>query len=263
MNWRTIVSSIVEQIKNSSSIEGVFLSGSLIDENKDRYSDIDLGIASRNSSESFRKAYSLRHRIVAAVGQPVQFIERGWEHCRMIATLYAKSQFPPNGLEVDVVFSQLKHVSEQMPYADYEVVFDRSGRLKRALDAIARRKPKREIERELKQQLNWFPFYVHDAVKAYKRRDLFNLQSLLEEMRKAIFFAAATQAGGQVYGAKRVFKFLSVAERQIIETSYRESTERTIQSLTESYVACLTALQSDYHIEQDVERFRASLRELI
>ena len=49
IDHRRIVESIVKTVESEESVQGVFLSGSLIDENKDKFSDIDLGIASINS----------------------------------------------------------------------------------------------------------------------------------------------------------------------------------------------------------------------
>jgi predicted nucleotidyltransferase len=102
-----IVKTIVDRLEPEPYIEGAFLSGSLVNENRDRFSDVDLGIASQNNPEAAQKAYSLRHHLVNAVGQPVQFVERGWHHCQMIAVLYGKSQFPPIGIEVNLVFRQI------------------------------------------------------------------------------------------------------------------------------------------------------------
>jgi predicted nucleotidyltransferase len=263
IDHRKIVESIVKTIESEESVQGVFLSGSLIDQNKDKFSDIDLGIASINSQETFEKAYSLRHAIMEAVGKPVNSLERGWENCKMVAVLYGKSEFPPIGLEVDVIFSQLRHVSEQMPYAEYEIVFDRSGTVRKALDELPRRKPKDKVEKEIRQHLTWCPFYVHDALKACERGDSPIFQTLLDEIRKLVFFAAAASRDKQVYGSKRGLKYLSAIERLAFESSYHGFNKGTVQKLTDLYVAKLKELEVRYQLGPDVEQFQRTLKELL
>lgn len=263
IDHRKIVESIVKTIESEESVQGVFLSGSLIDGNKDKFSDIDLGIASINNEETFEKAYSLRHAIMEAVGKPISFLERGWENCKMIAALFGKSQFPPLGLEVDVIFSQLRHVSEQMPYADYEIVFDRSGALGQALAKLSRRKPKEEVQKEIRLHLARCPFYVHDALKACERGDSPPFHTLLDEIRKQVFFAAAASRDQQVYGSKRGLKYLSASERLAFESSYHGFNKGTVQKLTDLYVAKLKELEVRYQLGADVEQLQRTLKELL
>lgn len=263
MNWQEALTAIITRLETISNVEGAFLSGSLVNEYRDDFSDIDLGIATKNSTKAFDGTFVLRHELIAVVGQPIHYLERGWGHCKMIAALFGKSQFPPIGLEIDIIFSQLQYVSEQMPYSEYRIVFDRNGKLQSALAKISQPKPSQEIEKEIMQHLKWFPFYAHDALKACRRSDGFQVQSLLEEMRKLIFFAAATRQGEQVYGAKRAYRYLSTTERQILEESYHRSDEDMITQLTQLYLECVTELQSNYRIADNVENFQAALRELL
>lgn len=263
IDHQAIVKTIIDRIETEDCIEGVFLAGSLVDENKDRFSDVDLGIASGNSSRDFDAAYSLRQQIIAAVGHPVNSIERGWEHCRMIAVLYSKTQFPPIGLEVDTVFSELRYVSEQMPYATHEIIFDRSGRLKHELDKMGGKKPKNEAERELKQHLSRYPFYVHDAAKACERGDSALLQSMLDEMRKLVFFAAAVRRDKTVCGSKRGLKYLSAVERSTVESSYYGFNKETVQRITDLYLTTLKDLELRYEIKGEVEQFQKTLQEIL
>jgi predicted nucleotidyltransferase len=263
IDHRKIIESIVKAIETEESVQGVFLSGSLIDENQDEFSDIGLGIASINSQEALEKSYSLRHAIMEAVGKPIDSLERGWENCKMIAALYGRSQFPPLGLEVDVIFSQLRHVSEQMPYADYEVVFDRSGTLRQALAKLSRRKPKEEVQKEIRLHLAWCPFYVHDALKACERGDSPPFHTLLDEIRKQVFFAAAASRGQQVCGSKRGLRYLSASERLAFESSYHGFNKGTVQKLTDLYVAKLKELEVRYQLGPDVEQFQRTLKELL
>lgn len=262
MNRQEILTTITSRLATEPSVEGVYLSGSLANQDQDDFSDIDLGVATKNSAHAFDAVFSLRHQLIRIVGQPVHFLEREWGHCKMIAALYGKSRFPPIGLEVDIIFSQLQYVAEQMPWSEYKILFDRS-KLQPALAEISPPKPNQEVEEEIIQHLNWFPFYVHDAVKACRRRDWFQTQSLLEEMRKLIFFAAAARQGEQVYGAKRAYRYLSPAERQHLEESYRRSDESTAAQLTQIYVACLKDLQATYQIAENIERLQSTLRELL
>lgn len=263
MNWQEALTSIVARLETISSVEGVFLSGSLVNKHRDDFSDIDMGIATKNSAKAFNETFTLRHEIIAVAGKPIHYLERGWEHCNMIAALFGKSQFPTIGLEIDIIFSQLQYVSEQMPYSEYQVVFDRNGKLQPALAKMSQSKPSPEIETELISHLKWVPFYVHDALKACKRGDDFQVQSLLEEVRKLIFFAAATRQGEQIYGSKRAYRYLSTTERQVLEHSYHRSDENIVSQLARLYLECITELQWNYRIADKVENAKIALQELL
>ena len=263
MNLQEALTAIITKLETISSVEGAFLSGSLVNEHRDEFSDIDLGIATKNSVRAFDETYVLRHELVAVVGQPIHYLERGWGHCKMIATLFGKSQFPPIGMEVDIIFSQLQYIPEQMPYSEYRIVLDRNGKLQSALAKISQSKPSQEIEKEIIQHLKWFPFFVHDALKACKRGDGFQVQSLLEEMRKLIFFAAAIRQGERIYGAKRAYLCLSTTEGQVLGQSYHRSDENMVVQLTQLYIGCVTELQSNYRIEESVENVKIGLHELL
>ena len=263
MNWQEALTAIITRLETISSVEGAFLSGSLVNEHLDDFSDIDLGIATKNSARAFDETFVLRHEIVAVVGQPIHYLERGWEHCKMIAALFGKSQFPPIGLEMDIIFSQLQHVSEQMPYSENKIVLDRKAKLQFALAKMSQSKPTNEIEEEIRQHLRWFPFYAHDALKACKRSDGFQVQSLLEEIRKVLFFAAAIRQGKQVYGSKRACRYLTTAERQVLEQSYHRSDESMISQLAQLYIGCVMELRPNYRIGDNVENVRIVLQELL
>jgi predicted nucleotidyltransferase len=263
MNYQEALDVLANKLATLPSVEGAFLAGSLANQFQDEFSDIDLGVATKNSAEAFSETFALRHQLITAVGEPTHFLERGWEHCEMIAALYGKSQFPPIGLEIDIIFSQLRYVSEQMPYSEYRIVFDRNGKLQPKLAKIGQSKPSQDIEKEIAQHLKWFPFYVHDARKACRRSDGFQVQSLLEEMRKLIFFAAATCQSEQVLGSKRAYRYLSMAERQTIEQSYHRSDENTVAQLARLYLECLAELQSKYRITDNVESAKIALQELL
>ncbi|HVO70889.1 MAG TPA: hypothetical protein VMT24_12640 [Aggregatilineaceae bacterium] len=263
MDQQEVVNRIVHPIENHPAVEGAYLCGSLVNEHRDRFSDVDVGIASGDSGGDIERAYTLREPMLAAIGTPVHVTERGWEHCRMIAALYGKTLFPPVGLEVDLVFSQLQHVSEQMPYAQYMILLDRHGELKRELDRIGRPRPNQVTAQEIRQHLKGLPFVVHDALKAHGRGDVFHFQSLLDELRTAVFFVAAARQGGQVFGSKHAARYLSAAERQAIEASYREFSRQTLEHLLDLYLSHLEAIRSEYGLETDVAHFQTALRELV
>ena len=263
MNYPKILDVLVNRLETFPTVEGVFLSGSLANQYQDEFSDIDLGVATKNGTKAFSEIYSLRHQLITVVGQPTHFLERGWGHCKMIAILYGKSQFPSIGLEIDIIFSQLQHVSEQMPYSEYKIIFDRNGKLQPMLAKISQPKPRQEIEEEITQHLKWFPFYIHDARKACRRNDGFQVQSLLEEIRKLIFFTAATRHGGQIYGSKRAYRYLSTAERQLLEESYHRTDENIVAQLARLYLEYLTELQLSYQIADNVENAKIALQELL
>lgn len=263
MNYKEALDVLANKLATLPSVEGAFLAGSLANQFQDEFSDIDLGVATKNRAEAFSKAFVLRHELIMAVGAPAHFLERSWKHCKMIAALYGKSQFPPIGLEIDIIFSQLQYVSEQMPYSEYRIVFDRNGKLQAKLANIGQSQPSQDIEQEIAQHLKWFPFYVHDARKACRRSDGFQVQSMLEEIRKLIFFATATCRGKQVFGSKRACRYMSIAEQQTVEQSYHHSDENTVAQLVRLYLECLAELQLKYRITDDVESAKSALQELL
>lgn len=254
-----LVAMIAEMLAEEDSVEGVFLSGSLVTRDRDRWSDIDLGIASGNTKRDDDRTYALRGQLLGAAGRPVHTLERGWGHCRMIAALYGRDEFPPIGLEIDLIFSRLAHVSEQMPFAPYRVLFDRTGRLRRALERMGSARPKDETRLSFKDHVNWLPFYVHDALKAFRRGDRFHAHSLVEEMRKLLFFAAAVRHGAEIHGSKRAHRHLTESEREVVASSYRTPDRGTVRRLAQAYVSCLERLAQDHGIEGDVQRLREVL----
>jgi hypothetical protein len=258
-----VVGAIVRRLESEASIEGAFLAGSLVNEFLDAFSDIDLGIASLDTAAAFEQAYALRHDLLRPAGEPLTFIERGWEHCQMIAALFGKSRFPPAGLEIDLVFSQLQHVTEQMPYTEYRVLFDRRGALAEALAELGHVRPLQESEEELGSRLKSYLFALHDGVKACERGDAFHLQTQLEAMRGHVFFAAALRCSGEVYGSKRAYRYLSADEQQLVQASYAAPTRQTIERLSELFLACVDQLKLSPLAQGELERFRQSLRELL
>ena len=253
---------IVAHFQDHTSVEGVYLSGSLAGAQRDAFSDIDLGIASRNSPDDFKQVYALHPMIITSIGPPLHFIERGWEHCQMVAALYGKSQFPPVGLEVDLAFSELQHVGEQMPYANYVILFDRDGRLAQALAAVSGPRPRDATRQDIRHHLAGLPFWVHDALKACRRGDSFHFQSQLESIRSAVFLAAAARRGIWLTSSKRAATYLSASERQIVQASYQEFSEHSLIHLVTLYSQCLSEIQAEYGLDQEVQLVRSKLADL-
>jgi hypothetical protein len=260
---QSIIDRIVAHFQDHTGVEGVYLSGSLAGPQRDAFSDIDLGIASRNSPDDFKQVYALHPAIMSPIGPPLHFIERGWDHCQMVAALYGKSQFPPVGLEVDLVFSQLQHVGEQMPYANYAILFDRDGRLAQALAAVSGPRPRDAARQDIQHHLAGLPFWVHDAHKAYRRGDSFHFQSQLESIRSAVFMTAAARRGVWLPGSKRAATYLSASEREIVQASYQEFSEHSLRRLVTLYVQCLSAIQAAYGLDQEVQLVQSRLADLL
>jgi len=252
---------IVMLLRIESSIEGAFLGGSLANEDKDEYADIDLGIVTADNDEALLSAWDLRQRILGLVGSPAHSAERSWDHCQMIAVLYPKTQFAPIGLELDLIMSQLQHVGQQMPYSEYQIIFDRAGHLHSALDKQTRFYTRAVIERMLSHHLNTFPFHLHAALKAQLRGDVFDLQTQLEEMRKLLYQAAAVREKALVHGSKRASRYLSPVEQHIVSQTLEQPTREDIQRLAEAYSHCLNAVRARY--QMNLEHFHAALRAVL
>jgi hypothetical protein len=157
----------------------------------------------------------------------------------------------------------LRYVGEQMPYSTYRILLDHTGRLGRALKRLEGKRPKNEVTELLKEQTVWFPFYVFDATKALRRGDRSNFQSLLEEMRKALFAACATREGAQVYGTKRGLRYLRSKEREIVLESYSGRDMATVRNLARVYLGCMTDLSSRYDIKKNVSNLNGALSNLL
>ncbi|MFX1538816.1 MAG: hypothetical protein ACFFDI_31900, partial [Promethearchaeota archaeon] len=234
-----------------SKVNGIFLSGSLANKNQDAYSDIDIGVTTKNSLKDFEKVYASRHQIVRTVKGFSHSLDRGWGNCKMIAALYNSTEYPPIGLEIDIIFSEIHHVKEQMPYAKYKVLFDASGELEELLSNIPQIRPKSDIRSELKQYFSSLPFYVYDAIKAHHRNDMFLCQNLLEEIRKMIYFVIALSNNRYVYGAKRAMQSMTQKEIQIIKDSYKSNELKVLHSLLNLFLKHLKKIRLKFEVENE------------
>jgi predicted nucleotidyltransferase len=263
MDQLEAVDRLVARLRREASVEGVYLAGSLVTEQRDAWSDIDLGVATRNGHERLDEALALVPELASTLGTPLATLERAWAHTRVVALLYGKEPFPPFGLQVDLVFSRLKHLGEQMPYVPARVLYDRRGRLERALAALPAERPSTDIAAELREQLRWFPFYVHDALKAHARADRLHFQQLLESMRQAIFAAAAARRGSLPLGAKRAAATLTAEERKAVRGSYVGFSRACLHDLAGVYPGCLAELAAAHGVEAEVARLREALDKLL
>ncbi len=109
----------------------------------------------------------------------------------------------------------------------------------------------------------WFGFWVHDALKAYGRRDLFNFQYLLEQMRGVLYHAVGERAGRHVYWSKWAFRYMTSAERKVVEASYREFTPQTVRRLARTYQTTLAAIAPKYGLQQETNDLERALAEVL
>jgi hypothetical protein len=245
-----------------SSVEGVYVGGSLAEDRADRYADVDLGIASRDTPADLLRLWATRQRLLESVGPPIATLDRRWAHVRMVAGLFGRSQFPPMGLQVDLVFSRLRHVGEQMPGSAARVLFDRTGRLAATVGALDRRAVREGVRTDLHRRLRWFLFFVHDARKAERRGDPLELAAQLESMRQAVYVAAAARAGEPMVGVKRASHYLTDVELGIVEASCRGESG-SIEGLAGIFLDCLRAIGSSYGAAGEAEAIERALDDLL
>ena len=197
------------------------------------------------------------------VGEPVHFIERGWADCQMVAALYGKDRFPPIGLEVDVVFSQLRHVTQRMPYAPYRIVYDRRGALEAELGKLLLARPDEETREELLRHIRSFPFYLHDVQKAIRRGDVFLARALLAVMVEAVVAVAAVRRGCVAFGVKRAARYLSESEQRLLGSAGGAVTAEGVGQIARLFDRCLAEVQDDYHLRPEAERLRQAIDALL
>lgn len=251
---RGVVERLVGYLSGHPLVEGVFLGGSVVGDDYDEYADVDLGVASQQGKAAFETVFGLRHSLLTVIGEPIHTLERAWEHCRMVAALYGKSAFPPLGLEVDVIFSQLRHAGEQMPFAEYEILYDPRGKLKRRLDRLPKTLPVETTKTYIESVAGAMPFLVHDAMTAAERGEAFAVQQMLEEIRLTLFQLAAARVDAGVYGAKHADRYLLPGEKSIILKSYSDNSSGSVERLVELFLECLQRLGPDYQTPEAERR---------
>lgn len=262
MRWQECVGRIAKRLEAEPSIEGAFLGGSLVTGLWDEYSDVDLGIATGDTLEDLEAAYALRHELAGLLGTPAHYLERAWDHSRMIALLYGKGEYPPIGFEFDIIFSRLQDVAEQMPGDRFVAVLDRSGRLQPVLDQLGRARRESQVRNELLEQMAAFPFDANHAAKALVRGDADNYHFTLARLRAAVFSAAAGREGGVIRGCKRASRYLKDTEREAVQRSYGPPSPDVLQELVDLYLELLSEVGRQCGIEAEAAQLRRALREV-
>lgn len=263
MDVRAVQVLVSDTLQVEPGVVGVFLLSPVLQPGCQDVNGIDVGVVTKDTLKDLRKAYELHNDLLHAVGMPVYLKEDEREHCKEVRALYGRSSFPPTGLCVNLVFCQLKYIAEQTPYCEYQVLFDRSGTVAKHLAAVLPEYPPEAITLELRQQLSNYPFHLHDAARALARKDHAAAQSAIEKIRTLIYYAAAVRAGQHTQDAQRGWHALAPGEKWVLEHSYQHATLRSVQRLTDLYIACLTDLQKTYPIGQDLEQLRQAVPELL
>ncbi len=263
MDVQAVLGIVSDTLRAEPGIVGAFVLSPVVEKDCHDTNSVDVGVVTKDTLKDLRKAVGLYEDLLNAIGTPVYLMEREREHGREVRALYGRSAFPPLGLCVSLAFSQLKYVVEQAPCCGYQMLFDRSGAVARQLAEAQPEHPPEAIALELKQQLSDYPFHLHDAARALTHKDRASAQSAIEQMRKSIYYAAAVRAGQHAHGARRGWHSLAPGEKWVLEHSYQHVTLRSVERLTDLYIACLTDLQGAYPIEQDVERLKQAVPELL
>jgi predicted nucleotidyltransferase len=254
---------VVRFLENSEDIEGAFVFGSLVNQHRDAFSDVEVSIVAKNTAAAFNSLYGQHEGLLKAIGTSVETAHGSRDHIKTVSALFGRSQFPPIGLEVKLIYGQLRYVQEMLPYTDYEILLDKNGKLATALEKLRGTRPPEATERALKEQMQWYPFRVQDALKAYEREEDFDLQATLEDLRGRIFFAAAARWGGQIEGAKRAERYLSAEEHQVIAESYQAPTLDTLRRMNDLYVRYLDDLKTTFGIGDGGTALRETLKAIL
>jgi hypothetical protein len=263
MAENAVLNKLVPVLESSEDLEGVFVFGALANQQRDAFSDVALGIVAKNTAAALAAAYDGHEALLKVLGKPAQVLEDTRDHVKEISALYGKDGFPPVGLEVKLVYGQMRYLQEMLPYTDYEILVDKGGKLAPALEKLSRTRPAEATERALKAQVETYAFAVQDALKAYERESDFDLQAVLEDLRERIFFAAAARFGGQVEGGKRASRYLSAEEHQLIAESYQTPTKDTLRGLNDLYTRYLDDLKTNFSIGDGSAGLKETLKALL
>lgn len=245
MTREQLLEAMIPLFADSSSVEGVVHYGALARQDADEYSDIDLLIVVPDEDSCFDEARQICERAVHQLVAPLAQSDHRWGHSWMLSAVYGPDSFPPIGTELDLIVLRLEHLPAQMPYATYRTIFDRRGQVAPLLEKLNGAAPRDQLAQQISGQIAVYPIFVFNALKAHHRGDSFRLQAMLDEMRKPIFDAAAARSGEQVFGAKRVGRFLNPDEQQALEGSYVNANDRTVATLADLYISTLDQLPQD------------------
>ncbi len=264
MDFTKVVNIVAEQIKDDPAVEGVFIFGSIAAKKHDEFSDIDVGIATRDNLKDYRKACGLTESVLSAIGKRIAVSEEDEdEHTHTASALFGKTEYPPMGVKVDLLFSQMKHLGDKTPRSADFIIFDRNGSVASLIEKYAKSKPKDDITGKLKENLNEFPFYLYDALCAFGRKDHARVQSAAEQMRKSIYHVAAVRAGSKGQNSSYGLVNLAPGEKWVVEQSYQTCTRKTVMKLTDLYLSCFSGIQTIYHLEPEVTTLQQALSDLM
>lgn len=263
MENNPVTEAVVKFLAGSQDIEGAFAYGSLVNQRRDAFSDVEIGIVAKNTAAALGNVYKQRDALLNAIGKPADTAESAHDHLKVVSALYGKDAFPPIGLEVKLTFGQLRYAQEMLPYTDYAILLDTNSKLAPALEKLRGTRPPAETERALKEHARWYPFRVQDALKAYQREEDFDLQAVLEDLRERIFFAAAARWGGQIEGAKRAERYLSLDEHQVIAESYQAPTLDTMRRMNDLYARYLDDLKTTFDMGEGGAALRERLKAIL
>ena len=263
MDVTAVVNIVASQLKEESSIEGAFLHNFVTDGDITDSTQIHVGIVSKDLLKDFRKVVGLHESLLQAIGQPIYKLEYEQGHNKEVRALFGRSTFPPLGLSVHLSYCQLKYATELDMCAGCRILFDRTGAVKEQLAQAQSEGVVERLARELRVQIQNYPFDLYAATQALAHKDRAAAQSAVEKMRQAVYFASAVRSGQQIFCAQRGWKTLAPGEKWVLENTFQAVTFKNLERLTALYLACLTSLQTAYNLGEDVERFKRTLPELI
>jgi predicted nucleotidyltransferase len=168
-----VVSRFVEACSSDDRIVAAFLCGSRARGEADQYSDLDLGVITRD--DALESLVAERAAFVGQLGQPV-FIE-DFGHDRIAFFILA------DGTECEVVFGR-EGALEELDVGPFVTLVDKRGILDGAqLFPLPRPDPEERRE-QLRQILNWFWHDLSHLMAALGRGELWWACGQLEALRR-------------------------------------------------------------------------------
>jgi len=167
-----VVSRFVEACSADDRIVAAFIYGSRARGEADEYSDLDLGVITRD--EAFENVMAERAAFVRQLGEPV-FIE-DFGHDRIMFFILA------DGTECKLVFGR-EGALEELDVGPFVTLLDKRGILGGAEFPLPRPDPDERRE-QLRQVLNWFWHDLSHFMAALGRGELWWAYGQLEALRR-------------------------------------------------------------------------------
>jgi len=167
-----VVSRFVEACSADDRIVAAFLYGSRARGEADEYSDLDLGVITRD--EAFENVMAERAAFVRQLGEPV-FIE-DFGHDRIMFFILA------DGTECELVFGR-EGALEELDVGTFVTLVDKRGILDGAEFPLPQPDP-HERREQLRQVLNWFWHDLSHFMAALGRGELWWAYGQLEALRR-------------------------------------------------------------------------------